>query len=209
MNSDDFKWVALSLRKGAHQSFAIYQNRGLQLNQPNHTTPSKHTDPWLLKEEDAQIICSMLNEARVTQGDISLAIDFIEENFETSEEQKQQLKIANTLLPANKEIHFSDLFALNEFAEDENDHLTCNDPAIAHLEIAEHMWARDRKQMKYTYTRDELSSPEVDGVEMPVYQYLCQDVVTTDEFNKGGMRCGFILIPTGGHNCEIKWDQGK
>ncbi len=161
---------------------------------------------WTLNEEQANSICNMINDARPRVKDESELISTIEEDYDTIAEQKEQLAVAYRLLPEKEDSSFYDLFATKAFEEDESEELKSDDLSISHYEIAEHMIARDRKKLVYSYDEGSYNTPEVDGVEMPVYSQLCWDVSNTNEFKEGGKKCGFTLIPTAGHKCDIHWD---
>ena len=100
---------------------------------------------YKITEEQARSICEILNEARAKIDDESDLISTVIEDHEINLETKEQLSVAHRLLPKNKDIYFYDLFATGAFEEDESRELKSSDPSISHYEIAEHMFARDRK----------------------------------------------------------------
>lgn len=167
-----------------------------------------HKKVWSLTSEEGWNIFCMIEEAREKIRDDSELIQAIEEDYEITAEQKEQLLVANRLLPDidNENRSEQTLFATEAFEEDESEQLRCDDPSTAHMDIAEHMLARDRKQLVYSYEEGRYNTPVVDGVEMDVYAQLCWDVANTEEHAEGGKKCGFTLTPTGGHDCVIKWD---
>ena len=159
----------------------------------------------LTEDEGWNLVC-MIEEAREKIQDESELISAVEEGYEITDEQKEQLVVANRLLP--KEDYRSEqvLFATEAFQEDESEELASDDPSTSHMDIAEHMISRDRKQLVYSYEEGRYNTPVVDGVEMDIYSQLCWDVSNTEEHAEGGKKCGFTLTPTGGHDCDIEWE---
>lgn len=162
---------------------------------------------WTLTEEEGWNIVCMIEEARAKIQDESELISTIEEDYEITDEQKEQLVVANRLL--SKEDYRSEqaLFATEAFVEDESEQLQCDDLSTAHMDIAEHMHGRDRKKLIYSYEEGYYNTPEVDGIKMDVYSQLCWDVANSEEHAEGGKKCGFTLMPTGGYECDIEWDE--